>query len=69
MKTIKGNSILWSKIKANFWALFHMQQVYTEMKKDEYGIHFYTTFVATCTGSMKGEDLEIKKVFYERVEQ
>ena len=68
-KSIKGSSILWAKIKANLWALTHGQSVYTESAPDKFGVGFYTTLVATCTGSAKNQDLQIKKVFYERTEQ
>lgn len=68
-KSTKGSLILWAKIKANWWALWHRQCVYTESTQDSYGIYFSTTLVATCTGSIKNEDLQIKKVFYERTER
>ena len=65
--TQKGRSVQWAKIKANCYALFHGQCVYTETKRNSGEVHHHITLVATCTGSLVSDDFEIKKVFYERV--
>ena len=64
-KTEKGLSVIWAKIKANTYALFHMQCIYTESQKTGMDVYYHTTLVATCTGSLKTGDFEIRKVFYE----
>ena len=64
-QTKKGLSVFWARIKANTYALCHMQCVYTESKKGFSEVYYHTTLVATCTGSLKTGDLKIKKVFYE----
>jgi len=66
MNTQLGQSVLWALVKANLYALFRLQSVYTERVADEYGIDYTVTLVATCIGSMRGGNLVIKKVFYEK---
>jgi len=64
----KGQSVLLAKIRANLWCLWiPAQSVYVERTREAgWGKEFRVMLVATCTGSIRGGNLEVKKVYYER---